>query len=288
MTYNYTLDSDLLSKIAKLPRRKRDATMRELGGLEWKRCAEDIMYWLDPAKHPGMPYVFTHDPHDYYICAICNDDNQYEADQRKLHLKIAHEIAGDAVKSESQLQGYYRELPKIRPFPLKEYVPTIIETWLNHRFVLLQKSRDMVATWTVVMCYTWDTLFHQGKQYIFQSQDADKTSDLVKRANIIYRNQPKFIREVHRAEKALGLSKAGVFRVDSLGSEIMGFPQGADQIRQYHPTGIFLDEAAYLVDAGNTFAAIKPAIQSGGRFTAVSSANASWFWKACIDELDSL
>ena len=285
MPYNYTLTSELLARVAKLPKRQRDGAMKELGKLEWDRCAEDIFYWLDQTKHPAMPYVFTHDPHPYFLCSICNDGNTYQSQQRKTHLRIAHEIVAD---SEPQLRGYYSDLPTIRPFPLYDYMRPIIDAWLNEQFVFVQKSRDMVATWTIVMCYTWDTLFHEGRQHIFQSEDAQKTSDLVKRAGIIYHNQPKFIRNVHKAYKALGLSKAGTLQVPDLNSEIMGFPQGADQIRQYHPSGIFLDEAAYLVDAGNTFAAIKPAIQAGGKFTAVSSANASWFWKACSDELDTL
>jgi hypothetical protein len=152
--------------------------------------------------------------------------------------------------------------------------------------VFIQKSRDMKATWLTVAMYTWDALFHEGRQHIFQSEDARKTSDLVKRAWIIYKHQPKFIRQIHLAHPSMGIAKAGVLRIDTLNSEIMGFPQGADQIRQYHPSGVFLDEAAYLVEAGPTFTAVKPAIESGGKFTAVSSANPSWFWKACIDELD--
>jgi hypothetical protein len=283
--FNYTLNNELLGKVAKLPKRQREGAMKELGKLEWDRCAEDIFYWLDQKLHPAMPYVFTHDPHPYFLCSICNDGNTYQSQQRKTHLKVAHGIIAD---SEPQLRGYYSDLPTIRPFPLYDYMRPIIDTWMNEQFVFVQKSRDMVATWTVVMCYTCDTLFHEGRQHIFQSEDAQKTSDLVKRAGIIYHNQPKFIRNIHKAYKALGLSKAGTLQVPTLNSEIMGFPQGADQIRQYHPSGIFLDEAAYLVDAGNTFAAIKPAIQAGGKFTAVSSANASWFWKACSDELDTL
>lgn len=283
---NYTLDHKLLEKISKLPnKRMRQAAMRELGKLEWQRCADDLMYWLDVKQHPGMAYVYTHDPHMYYLCSICSDNNSYQGDQRKTHLRVIHKIEPE---TEGQMRQYFAELPTIRPFPLHDYMHPIIDTWLNEQFVFIQKSRDMVATWTVVMCYTWDVLFHEGRQHIFQSEDASKTADLVKRSNIIYRNQPKMLREVHPAKTALGLAKAGTFRVDTLNSEIMGFPQGADQIRQYHPSGIFLDEAAYLVDAGNTFAAIKPAIQAGGRFTAVSSANASWFWKACTDELDTL
>src|SRR5438445_228267 len=83
------------------------------------------------------------------------------------YLKLIHKIE---TKSEVELAGFYSELPTIRPFPLHDYMLPIIDTWLNEQFFLIQKSRDMIATWTIVMLYTWDTLFHQGRQHIFQSE----------------------------------------------------------------------------------------------------------------------
>ena len=280
---NYTFDKKFLEAVGKLPKRSRIQALREIGKIEWQRCAEDIFYWIDERKHPAMPYVYTHDPHIYYICGICNDGNTYEGKHRKNHLKIIHQIE---VGSTLEMMKYFKEIPTTRPFPLEDYMPPIIEAWLNEQYVFIQKSRDMKATWLTVAMYTWDALFHEGRQHIFQSEDSTKTFDLVKRSWIIYKNQPKFIRQIHPAHPSAGIAKAGVLRIDTLNSEIMGFPQGADQIRQYHPSGVFLDEAAYLVEAGPTFTAVKPAIESGGKFTAVSSANPSWFWKACIDELD--
>jgi hypothetical protein len=282
---NYTLNAELMAKIAKLPPRTREAALREIGKIEWTRCSEDVLYWLDPRRHPALPYVYTHDPHIYFLCGICADGNTYQSKHRKSHLKLIHEIEP---KSEAEMRGYFSELPTKRPFPLYDYMIPIIDTWLNEQFVLVEKSRDMVATWTMVMLYTWDTLFHEGRQNIFQSEDSMKTSDLVKRAWFIYKSQPRFLKTAHPAQPSLGLAKAGRLRVDTTNSEIMGFPQGADQIRQYHPSGILLDEAAYLVDAGDTFAAIKPSIEQGGRFSAISSANCSWFMRACQDTLDTL
>jgi hypothetical protein len=74
--------------------------------------------------------------------------------------------------------------------------------------------------------------------------------------------------------------------VERTRSEILGFPQGPDQIRQFHPTVIFQDEAAFQPLAGEAFAAIKPAIQMGGKFVAISSANRSYFELICKDKTD--
>lgn len=279
---------ELLSSIARLRPSTRKKALAMIGRQEWDRCAEDVLYWLDAAKHPVLgPYVYTKDPHPMHKCLKCVDkDLTYRTSDREKHLKIAHKIKP---KSEGEIRGYFLELDTTRPFPFSmPYVKPIVEWWLREPIIILEKSRDMVATWTIVMLYTWDTLFHKGRENIFQSEDATKTLDLVERAFFIYRNQPKFLRDVVKADFTVGAGKSGRLLVPELESTILGFPQGPGQIRQYHPSGVFQDEAAFQVEAGEAFAAIKPAIQNGGRFTAVSSAYPSWFMHAAKDTIESL
>ena len=45
-----------------------------------------------------------------------------------------------------------------------------------------------MATWLVVALYTWDTIFHPGRQNFFQSETAPKTLELVRRAWHIYKS----------------------------------------------------------------------------------------------------
>ena len=54
----------------KLPARRRSAVVKELGKMEWERCAQDPKYWMDPKAH-WVPYVYTTDPHPYYECKMC-------------------------------------------------------------------------------------------------------------------------------------------------------------------------------------------------------------------------
>jgi hypothetical protein len=220
-----------------------------------------------------------------YECTLCTDGASHHFNKRHTHLELAHKIK---TSTELEVKGFFRELSTTRPFFLIEYAPPIIETWLREPLICIEKSRDMMATWLTVIMYTWDTLFHQGRQNIFQSEDAFKTDELVQRAKFIYEKQPKFLKEVFKFNYSRGQSKSGVFRCEELSSEILGFPQGADQIRQFHPTGLFSDEAAFQSAAGDTFSAVKPAIQNGGRYTAVSSANPSFFQHLCRDSVHML
>jgi hypothetical protein len=285
---NFVITNELLGKIGKLRPSIRKKALQLIGEQEWKRCAEDIFYWLDPKQHPILgPYVYTKDPHPMYVCQLCKGSTlAYRTSDRDKHLTVAHGIES---KTDGETRGYFIELDACRPFPYTlPYVKPVIYWWLREPIMILEKSRDMTATWLTVAMYTWDTIFHRGRENIFQSEDATKTLDLVERANFIYRNQPKFLRDVAKADFSIGAGKSGRLSVPKLESVLLGFPQGPDQIRQYHPSGVFQDEAAFQVSAGDAFAAIKPAIQNGGRFTAVSSAYPSWFMHAARDTLDSL
>lgn len=276
------LTNEMLERLKVLPKEKRAIALKKIGQEEWNRCAEDIFYWIDASRHP-IPYAYTKDPHPMYRCNICTDGEAYQGSKRKIHLNIRHNIE---TKNEYETKKYFKELDTIRVFTMMPYFRPIIEAWFEHPLMCIEKSRDMMATWLIVTCYAWDTLFHKGRQNIFQSENASKTQELVERAYILHKNQPKWLRDVHPADFSLGGTKAGLLKIPSLQSEILGMPQGADKIRQYHPSGFFNDEAAYDPEAGATYAAIKPAIMAGGRYTAVSSANPSYFMHLCQDTID--
>ena len=297
MSADFNLTAEMLTEIAALPRRTREPVMKAVAKAEWEKCADDIFYWLDPAEHftstrwpNGTPYVFTNDPHPMHQCVLCTGLDShlfYTFNKRHAHLEQKHNII---IEHEKGLKQFFKELPGTRPFPYPNlpYIKPIVEAWLRYPLMVVEKSRDMTATWLTIMMYTWDTLFHSNRQNIFQSEDSSKTDELVQRANFIYKNQPKFLQDVHPAVYGKGTGKAGVLRLETLASEVIGFPAGADQIRQYHPSGFFSDEAAFQTAAGESFSAIKPAIQNGGRYTAVSSANPSFFQHLCRDTIHTV
>lgn len=58
-------------------------------------------------------------------------------------------------------------------------------------------------------------------------------------------------------------------------SEIQGVPWGRDQVRQYHPTIYFCDEAAFVTDFEGAYGAADPV---AAQIIAVSSANPGYFF----------
>lgn len=282
------ISKDLLTAISQQPRGRRTGFLNLLGKLEFDRCAEDIFYWLEALRHGGIPYVFTQDPHPMYYCNLCKDSSVYKFSDLHRHLALRHEMIVDDVG----LRSNFSELSSVRPFTMFPYIRPIVETWLREPLVAWEKSRDMMATWTTVVMFTWDAFFHDGRQHIFQSDDSTKTAELVERAAFICNHQPSFLRQQRKIEYTLGQSKSGELLINggvaTGGSEILGFPQGPDQIRQYHPSGIFLDEAAFQIEASEAFSAIKPSIQNGGKCTMVSTANPGFFWYVARDRTDEI
>lgn len=284
MPLDLDLTPDVLKYLATLQPGPRAKLLEEIGKQEWDKCASDPLYWIDSSRH-ALPYVHTRDPKPLYGCKECADGMTYTFDARIRHLVMRHKWDVDAVEALTSydFEVYFDEIATTRPFTVFPYVEPIIKTWIREKIVFIEKSRDMMITWLTVTLYTWDTLFHKNRENIFQSDDSSKALDLVERAYFIWDNQPAFLKNVHPCTFSHGSTRGGILKVPTLKSVIYGFPQGADQVRAFHPSGIFQDECAFQVEAEAAFTACKPAIQGGGRFTAVSSANGGWFHRMCKD-----
>lgn len=285
----FSLTPELMASVTTLPAGKRKQVMALIGEKEFQRCSEDPLYWIDSSQHVattnwpgGLPYVYTKDPHKIYTCNLCTLEVNEE--KRTDHLELMHFEDHPPLR---RLREVFTILPSLRPFPMFEYMRPILEAWMGAQYFACEKSRDMSMTWLMIALHTWDAMFHEGRQIILQSEDAFKTLELVQRAHIIYENTPAFLRSaIGPAATSKGTTKSGELYFNKQRSEILGLPQGADQIRQFHPTAVFSDEAAFQNEAGATFAAIKPAIMMGGKFSAISSANRSWFERVCTDRTD--
>ena len=252
-----------------------------MGRVEYARCAEDPLYWLDASRH-AIPYVYTKDPHQLWKCVRCPDGagGSHATVKRRVHLTLVH---GVEAPGKEDIIASFVSLNPVRPFPIKPYMPPIIDTWLNESLFVIEKSRDVMATWLICALFTWDTIFHPHRQNIFQSKTAPDTLELVTRAYHMWEKQPKFLKDQAKATLVKGSTRSGMLTFEDTGSEILGFAQGENQIRQYHPSGVFQDEAAFQEKSYEAFCAIRPAIQNGGRFTAISSPNPSWFMLICAD-----
>ena len=173
----------------------------------------------------------------------------------------------------------------IKLFPSLDYIRFFAYEFINEKKLLVEKSRQMIVTWTFVALCLWDTMFHKGKLTFFQSKKEEDANALVDRAKFIYRHLPKLIQDKYPTKQPFTYMKL-TFPFQE--SEIRATPQGPEQIRMHTSSNIFSDEMAFQEEARNAYAAAKPTIDGGGRFIGVSTANGKNFFYRLSHDLEGV
>src|SRR5437016_2762958 len=158
-----------------------------------------------------------------------------------------------------------------RPFPKKAYFCPIVERFQKEQVLFIEKSRDMMISWLCVGLFTHAAMTTEGIEVLFQSQKEEKAFELVEYAKILYERQHPAIQKAYPLKRKH--QAAGILEF-AHGSRIIGIPGGGDQMRSYHPWGLFQDEAAFMPEAGESYDHAVPVCQ---KIVVVSSAGPGWF-----------
>lgn len=179
----------------------------------------------------------------------------------------------------------------IKPFPsYLEYLRFLCQLWQIEKLIAAPKSRRMVCSWNFISLYTHDAMFNAGRFHGFVSKKEDDAGDLVARAEFIYNKIPtwRIPRALLPVLKNGKMSKQPpLMEFEEINSKIQGFPQGADQLRQFTLSGILGDECAFWEGAQEFYSASKPTLDGGGRMTLISSRSPGFFKKIVFDKLDA-
>jgi hypothetical protein len=180
------------------------------------------------------------------------------------------------------------EVDRINPikrFPAHlQYQKLYMRIWQKFPKVAVPKSRRMMMSWTNILLYTWDTLFNVGRQQAFVSKKETDSHELIERSKFILENLdfsycPK---ELFPAWSC----KFGELAFKETGSRLLGFPSGADQLRQFTFSGLLFDEAAFWENAEEAYSSAVPTIEGGGRLTLISSPAPGFFKNVVFDQLN--
>ena len=171
-----------------------------------------------------------------------------------------------------------------QPGGCKNYIQHVCNRWMAHKRYIVPKSRRVLVSWTMVALHCWLARFYPGSSVAFVSRkqglnDSEGAAELVRRVKFIEEHLPLEIEPIPFKYNFARMA------YPTIGSEIIGVAQGADQLRQYTLTAIFADEMAFWELAHDTYSASLPTLEGGGRFTGVSSANPGFFKQAVFDNL---
>jgi len=171
----------------------------------------------------------------------------------------------------------------VRRYPGHEYAELLVRRWQSVPILVVAKSRRMVITWLMVAVNVWLAMFSPLSKVAFMARKLGRTEtegscELVRRARFIMQHLPASLPAVN-VEYQVGLLRFGN------GSEIVALGEGEEQARQHTFTSVLADEVSFWEHAYETWVALRPTIEGGGRITAVSSAGPGFFRDLCHDQL---
>lgn len=137
----------------------------------------------------------------------------------------------------------------------------------------------MTATWVFAALYLWESLFFPSRLSFFQSKKETDADENLERVFTMHSRLPKWQREWQPCERTFCNLHFPRSR-----SQIKGIPQGADHVRGFTASGVFVDEAAFIEGLDQTIAAVRPALGKTGRLTIISSASPGIFKGLTFDE----
>lgn len=180
----------------------------------------------------------------------------------------------------------YRDRPidlDALPFPHRftkddppDYLDVVAGYWMTCRDLNVPKTREMLTSWLMVGLITWHCQFNEAIGWIAQSEKDEKAQGLIKYANILYDNQPEWMKKRFPLKRG---ESGTMHRIDWANSSwFRGVPQGERQLASDHPHGYFSDETAHQAGAEGSVNIASPAVR---QMVKVSSAAPSWFGNEC-------
>jgi len=175
---------------------------------------------------------------------------------------------------------------------IKLYILTSFHYMLKHPQLAAPKSRQIMWSWMISIFSAWFARTAKHRLILIQSKKEEDAHALVSRGSkdplagrisFIEHTLPAWLGDPNI--RSGDGNNAGRLSYSN-GSQIRGIPQGADQVRSHTPSLVASDEIAFQEEAEAAYVAIRPAVQGGGRWLGVSSANPGFFRRMCgnIDE----
>lgn len=217
----------------------------------------------------------------------------YERSQSSLSpselLTYAQELAAEAVARKAVEDPYFwlTECTKtkdeqdttgdpFKPFPKRPYIEPLLDALENEPVLFLEKSRTMMASWTVSAWAAHRMFTRPATGVVFQSEDEDRAVHCVNYTKILWDQSLAELKArwpTYRG-KDPWIQPYNNFKMEN-GSWCLGIVGNPDKIRSQHPTIVVLDEACYITRGEESFNVAQAT--RCHHIVCLSSANPSWF-----------
>ena len=161
-----------------------------------------------------------------------------------------------------------------KPFPKDEYIRVLFDVLRYEPLCFIEKSRTMLASWTVSAHCAHLMFTRPAIGVVFQSRDEDRSVNDVTYCKTLWDNSPPALKERWPLKRVLSQQPYNSLELAN-GSWCIGITGDPQKIRSEHPTIVCLDEAAHMEngDANYNVAQATRCLQ----IICLSSAWPGWF-----------
>jgi hypothetical protein len=154
----------------------------------------------------------------------------------------------------------------IIPFKTYEFQDDCVRKFVEHRFNIILKSRQLGLS-TITAAYSvWLALFHKGKDILVIATKLTTAINFIKKVKVILKSIPKWlcISDYEPTRQEVKFKN---------GSRVQAIPTSEDAGRSESLSLLIVDEAAFIRNMEDIWAGIYPTLSTGGRAILLSTPN---------------
>ena len=144
----------------------------------------------------------------------------------------------------------------------------VLDAIAIHRLVVILKARQIYMTWTMAGNALWEALFIKGARIILLSKKEDAAAEMLDYVRIMHSQLPPFLKA------KIGKDQSTLLTFPDMNTKIRALATTADAGVGFGQASLIVaDEWDFHDEAERNYAEIKPMIDHGGRFIALSAPN---------------
>jgi hypothetical protein len=142
------------------------------------------------------------------------------------------------------------------PFRLYDFQKDLVESFLDHRFNVILKARQLGISTISAAYVSWLMLFHREKNVLVIATKFSTASNLVKKVKSILKNLPDWIQIAN-----VSIDNRTSFELSN-GSQIKASSTSGDAGRSEALSLLVIDEAAHVEGLGELWMGLYPTLHS--------------------------
>ena len=169
------------------------------------------------------------------------------------------------------------------PFNLYDFQEKTIEDFVQHRFNIVLKARQLGISSLTAGYSLWMMTFNTDKNILVIATKQEVAKNLVTKVRVMHANLPSWLKQKCVEDNKLSLRYKN-------GSQIKAVASGEEAGRSEALSLLVLDEAAFIDRIETIWAAASQTLTTGGQCLALSTPNGvgNWFHRTWMDAEDGL